>query len=660
MKTGCLRRLLASLQQSPESPNYTGVGSLIQHCTDHRLLRPGRQLHGRLILLDVRPANYLGSKLITFYAKSGDVGCARQVFDRLPQRNLFTWNAMLIGYSLHDCHREALLLFCSLLCSGLRPDNYTITCLLKACFSSYVDVGQFSAGIHSYVLRNGFDSDIFVLNGLVTAYARMGDLVAARRVFDGMPERDVVSWNAIIGAYAQSGRYEESLKLYDEMGVAGVQPDEVTVVSALQACANLQDLRRGMSIQEEISKGGIAMDTAVWNSLITLYAKCGDLNYAQKLLDEMPKRDPVSWGSIISGYMQYGYCRKAMEIFQTMKNRGENEQPSLSTWNAMIAGLVQNGYHGEVPRMVRDMQLARFRPNSVTISSILPTCSYFSASRTGKEIHAHAIRNSHDQNAYVATALIDMYAKAGSLEEARRTFGWTMVKSAFVWTSIIASYAAHGHAETCFALFREMVDTGTNPDSITLTSVLTACSRAGLISEAQWVFEGMFTSYGISPTAEHRACMVDAYGRAGMLEEAIQFIGRAQEEANPRVWGALLGAALIHNNTAIGEFAANRLFELEPENEGNYILLANIYAQAGKWKDAKIVREMMKEKGLKKSPGCSWIEINKERRRFVVGDKWNAQTEGTCEVSENLLGEMRQACYCSSEEELAVERIECT
>ncbi|CAN6452315.1 unnamed protein product [Victoria cruziana] len=659
MKTGCLRRVLASLQQSSESPNYTAVGSLIQHCTDHRLLRPGRQLHGRLILLDVRPANYLGSKLVTFYSKSGDLQCARQVFDGLPQKSLFTWNAMFIGYSLHDCHREALLLFSSLLRSGLRPDNYTITCLLKACFSSYADVGQFSAEIHSYVLRNGFDCDIFVVNGLVTSYARMGNLVAAQRVFDGMPERDVVSWNAIIGAYAQNGRYEESLQLYDEMTMAGIYPDEVTVVSALQACANLQDLRLGMNIQEEISKGRIAMDTAVWNSLITLYAKCGDLNYAEKLLDEMPKRDAVSWGAVISGYMQYGYCRKAMEVFQTMENRGENEQPSLSTWNAMLAGLVQNGCHSEVPRMVRKMQLAGFRLNPVSVSSILPTCSYFSALRTGKEIHAYAIRNSHDQNVYVATALIDMYAKAGNLEEARRTFAWTKVKSAFVWTSIIASYAAHGHAETCSALFREMVEAGINPDSITLTSVLTACSRAGLVGEAQWIFDGMLTSYGISPTAEHRACMVDVYGRAGMLEEAVQFIGSAREEANPRVWGALLGAALIHNNTAIGEFAANRLFELEPENEGNYILLANIYAQSGKWKEANIVRQMMKEKGLKKGPGCSWIEINKERRSFVVGDNWEAQTEEMCEVSAKLLGEMRQACYCSSEDQSAGDRIEC-
>ncbi|GMY18867.1 pentatricopeptide repeat-containing protein At2g37310 [Fagus crenata] len=549
--------------------DFGAYGCLIQHCNDHGLFRQGKQLHARLALFSVTPNNFLAAKLITLYSKSNHLREARNLFDKIPSKNIFSWNALLIGYSLNNMHLDTLKLFLSLVSSNLmdvKPDCYTISCALKA-LSSLFSHSRLAKEVHCFVLRRGLELDIFVLNAWITQYSRCDEIGFARTVFDRMLERDIVSWNSMIAGYSQAG---------EMLGLAGLWPNGMTIVSVLQACGQSKDLSFGMEVHRFINENQIDIDVSVCNAIIGLYAKCGSLDYARELFDEMSEKDEVTYGSIISGYMVNGFIDNAMDLFQEMK------KPGLSTWNAVISGLVQNNRHEGVLDLVLEMQACGFKPNTVTISSILPTISYLSKLKGGKKIHAYAVRNSYDSNIYVATAIIDTYAKSGFLHGAKWIFDQSKGKSLIIWTAIISAYAAHGDANTALGLFNDMLNDGIRPDPITFTAVLAACAHSGVVEEAWKIFDAMFMKYGIQPSVEHYACMVGVLSRAGRLSEAVEFVSKMPIETSAKVWGALLNGACVSGDVVLGKFVCDNLFEIEPENTGNYIIMANLYSQAGR------------------------------------------------------------------------------
>ncbi|XP_057972263.1 pentatricopeptide repeat-containing protein At2g37310 isoform X2 [Malania oleifera] len=522
---------------------------------------------------------------------------------------------------------------------GVKPDNYTITCVLKALAAVYTD-SSLGREIHSFVLRHGFDVDVFVINALITYYARCDDLGSARRLFDWMPEKDIVSWNSMIAGYSQGGYYDQCGSLYMEMIVsAGLRPDGMTLVSVLQACAQLKDLIFGMEVHKFVIENKIEMDLSVCNAVIGLYAKCGSLDYATELFEEMSERDEITYGSIISGYMVHGFVHKAMGLFREMK------KPALSTWNAVISGLVQNGQHIGILELVREMLASGFRPNAVTLSSILPAYSYFSNLKGGKQIHGYAVRNNYFHNIYVATAIIDTYAKSGFIHGAHRIFDQSKDRSVIIWTAIISAYTAHGEANAALNLFAEMVYKGTQPDPVTFTAVLAACAHSGVVDEAQNIFNTMVSKYGIQPSVEHYACMVGVLSRAGRLSEAVEFISKMPIEPSAKVWGALLNGVSVSGDVELGKFVCDRLLEIEPENTGTYIIMANLYSQAGRWEEAERMRERMKRIGLKKIPGSSWIETRGGLRCFIAKDTSNERTKDIYCVLEGLLELMREEGY---------------
>ena len=627
--------------------DYGAYGCLIQHCTDYHLFRLGRQLHSRLVLFSVAPNNFLASKLITFYSKSNHLRDARNVFDKIPDKNIFSWNALLIGYSLNNRYLDTLKLFLSLVSSNLtdvKPDCYTISCVLKA-LSSLFSHSRLAKEVHCFVLRRGFDLDIFVVNALITQYSRCDEIGFARTVFDRMPERDIVSWNSMIAGYSQAGFYEECKELYREMlGSSGLRPNGMTIVSVLQACGQSHDLIFGIEVHRFINESQIDIDVSVYNAIIGLYAKCGSLDYARELFDEMSDKDEVTYGSIISGYMLHGFVDNAMDLFRNMKN------PGLSTWNAVISGLVQNNRHEGVLDLVIEMQACGFKPNTVTISSILPTISCLSNLKGGKEIHAYSVKNNYDSNIYVSTAIIDTYAKSGFLHGAQWIFDQSKRKSLIIWTAIISAYAAHGDANTTLRLFNEMLNNGIRPDPITFTAVLSACAHSGVVEEAWEIFDAMFMKYGIQPSVEHYACMVGVLSRAGRLSEAAEFVSKMPIEPSAKVWGALLNGAAVSGDVELGKFVCDHLFEIEPENTGNYIIMANLYSQAGRWEEADKTRERMKKIGLKKIPGSSWIETSGGLQSFIARDVSNGRAEEIYEILGGLLGLMREEGYVSRDE----------
>ncbi|XP_072958959.1 pentatricopeptide repeat-containing protein At2g37310 [Typha angustifolia] len=645
-------RLFAPLNQlqsfSTAVPDFRVYGHLIQRCADQGLLHIGRRLHGRLVVLSIIPDNFLASKLISLYSRHGFLPDASKVFDQIPNKNLFAWNAILIAYALHSPNpSRALRLFASSFpSSSLFPDAFTASALLKSLASS----PPFSASrlaheqLHSFCIVRGFDSDLFVANGLVTLYAHVDELGCARKVFDAMPQRDIVSWNSLISGYSQGGQYEACLEMYRkmvELRLDGVEPNGVTVVSVLQACSQTKDLVFGMDVHRFAIENGIQIDITVWNSIVGFYAKCGSLDYARQMFDGMAEKDGVSYSAMITGYMSYGFVKRAMELFQEMPNTG------LSTWNAVIAGLFQNNRHSDVIKLVREMIASGLRPNSVTLSSILPSLSFFSNLLGGKQVHGYAIRNECDQNIYVATAIIDTYAKAGFLDGARKVFGLTKGRSVIVWTAIISAFAAHGDANAALSILSNMLDSGTKPDAVTFTAVLNGCAHAGSVEEAHRIFDTMLPIYGIPPGIEHYACMVGVLSRNGMLKEAFELVNKMPFEPNAKVWGALLNGAAVFGDVKLGRFAFDQLVEIEPESTGNYIVMANLYTKAGKWKEAKRVRDRMSGVGLEKLPGCSWIEMSNGLHVFVARDTCNERFEEVYLVLEGLVRLMREEGHVS-------------
>ncbi|XP_027366207.1 pentatricopeptide repeat-containing protein At2g37310 [Abrus precatorius] len=622
-------------------------GAAIQHCTSHRLIRQAKQLHARLFLFSVTPHNFLASKLIICYARSNHAREARKVFDAIPHKNSFSWNAMLMGYSFNGMYRDALNLFSSFASStntNVSPDNYTATCVLKILASSFW-IPKLTKEVHCFVLRRGLDSDIFVLNALVTCYCRSDEIELARKVFDGMAERDIVTWNSMIAGYSQSGFYDKCKGLYLEMlNVAGLVPNGVTIVSVMQACGQSKDLLFGMEVHRFVNENGVEVDVSLCNAVIAMYAKCGSLEYARELFEEMSEKDDVTYGSIISGYMVYGFVDEAMTIFHGMEN------PGLSTWNTVISGMVQNDRYKGVFDLVREMQSSGLKLNAFSLASALPLFSHFSNLRGVKEVHAYAIRSGYDQNIIVETAIIDTYAKLGFIHGAQQVFDQSRNRSLIIWTAIISANAIHGDADLALGLYTQMLDNGIQPDPVTLTAVLTACAHSGLVDEAWDIWNAMPLKYSIQPLVEHYACMVAVLSRAGKLSEAAQFISDMPIEPSAKVWGALIHGASIYDDVEIGKLAYDHLIEIEPENTGNYMIMTNLYSQAGRWEEAEKVRIKLKEIGLQKIRGCSWIETSVGLLSFIAKDLSNGRSDEIYALLEGLLCVMREEGYILQEE----------
>eukprot|EP01018_Ginkgo_biloba_P030649 Gb_26651 [translate_table: standard] len=598
--------LYNQMQREGIQPDKFTFPFVLKACARLSALQEGKEIHHHIVRGGYESDVFVGTALIDMYVKCGSTEIARQLFDKMCSRNVVSWNVMIAGYVQNGYANEALILFNKMQLAGAKPDSITVASVISAC--THLADFQQGKGIHDYIINNRFESDVSVGTALVDMYSKAGDICFARQLFDKLSRRDVISWNAMIAGYAQNGLASESMAMFHQMQLTEVKPDSVTVLSVLAACAHLAALQHGKWIHAYILRSGFETSVSVGNALIDMYAKCGNIEIARQLFDKMSKRDVVSWSAMIARYVQNGHANEALALFQEMKQTD-------------------------------------VKPDLVTVASVLSACAHLAALQQGRDIHDYIINSGFELDVNVCTALVDMYAKCGSIDIARQLFDKMCKRDVVSWNAMIAAYGMHGHAQDALELFSQMQQTGINPDHITFISVLSACSHAGLVDEGRQYFDCMGRDYCMTPRLEHYACMVDLLGRAGHLDEAINFIKKMPLEADAGVWGALLGACRIHCNIELGKYVSERLLELEPRNAGNYVLLSNIFAATGSWDDVAKMRTMLKGKGLKKIPGCSWIEINNAVHEFHAGDRSHPQSEKIYAMLESLYERMTEAGY---------------
>ncbi|OVA13152.1 Pentatricopeptide repeat [Macleaya cordata] len=591
-------------------PPLTSIqcGSLLQSFTNSKSLQKGRQVHAYIISSGVLFSNtYLNTKLSAFYAICGSMREACMIFHEIVLKNSFLWNSMIRGYACNGFSVDSLVLYSEMLSFGQKADNFTYPFVLKACGDLLmVDIGR---KIHCEVVILGFKSDVFVGNSLLAMYSKFGDMETATRLFDRMPVRDLTSWNTIISGYTRNQEPQKALSVLNFMGKIGVRPDCSTLVSVLPACADLMGLQLGKEIHSYVVRNNIAIfDIFVINTLIDMYCNCKFIVGARLLFEKMIRRDSVSWNSMISGYAYNGNAFESLRLF-------------------------------------REMVLEGAITDEVTLISVLGACDQITALQFGMSVHAFLVRKGFTTYTIVGTALIDMYAKCGNLSCSVQVFDEMPEKNLVSWSAMVSGYGLHGKGREAIALFSEMKNKSIRPDEVTFTSVLSACSHAGLVDEGREIFDQMVREYSINPRVEHYSCMVDLLGRAGHLDEAYEFIRAMKIQPNFDVWAALLAACRAYRNVMLAEVAARNAFHLNPKGVGSYVLLSNIYALEKKWEDVERVRYMVRQMGLKKPPGCSFVELDKVVHQLLVGDKLHTQSKRIYAKLEELRCKLKEAGY---------------
>ncbi|CAM6030238.1 unnamed protein product [Sphagnum balticum] len=498
--------------------------------------------------------------------------------------------------------------------------------------------------IHAHLLKRKWHLDIFLGNNLLNMYTQCGSLPDACKLFDEMHQRNIDTWNAMIRGFAEQGHFEDALTVLLQMQREKVLPSRYTFMSLVNGCARFRTLEKGKHVHALSIKAGLASDTWVGNALIDMYAKCGSVEDARGVFDGMQKRDVVSWNAMIAGYSRQNLHEDAFSLFDEMQTAGIR---NVVSWTAMISGYAQQNHSKAAIEVFSQMQREGVKPDRVTFISVLDACANLAALQKGKSIHAQILKAGLDSDNGVEIALVNMYAKCGSLVHADQVFDKMLQRDVVVWTVMIVGYAQHGRGKEAIQLFEWMKREGVKPDSLTFTGLLTACSHVGLVEEGRCYFRSITQDYGITPAMQHYGSMVDLLGRAGRLDEAADFIEKMPFEADASVWGALLGACKIHCNVELAECAAKRLLVLDPDNGSWYVLLSNIYAAVGMSDKAQYMRKLMKKRGAMMDPGPSWVEVDNEVHLFVAEDRSHQYRGERNEIGQANEKDERERIYTS-------------
>ncbi|KAL8225270.1 hypothetical protein R6Q57_017827 [Mikania cordata] len=598
-----------------------------------------KQIHTQILRLGLDRSNSLIIKLVlsacTLSSPSFDY--ALSVFYQMHNPKPHLSNKLLRELSRSIKPEKAFLAYVWMREQGLVIDSYSLPPLLKA--STRVLALNEGMELHGFASKMNFVSDPFVQTGLVAMYSACENIDDARLMFDKMPERDIVAWNVMIDGYCGCGRYNNVLPLIEEMKRSNVKPDEKIFSTVVSACGRAGSLEFGKAFHQFIIENRVVVDYNLQSALVIMYASCGSMDMATNMFRNLSPQNIVVSTAMITGYSKAGQIEAARVIFDQMAEK------DLICWSAMISGYAEGGQPQKALQLFDKMLTSGVKPDQITILSVVSACANLGALDNAIKIQSYIDENRLSGVLPVNNALIDMYAKCGELDRAKQVFARMRKLNVITWSSMIMAYAVHGDAINALDLFQEMKSQKVEPNSVTFVGLLYACSHAGLIAEGRKIFASMVNNYNITPKREHYGCMVDLYGRANLLKEALEVIEQMPMAPNVVIWGSLMSACRIYNEAELGEFAAKQVLELYPYHDGAHVFLSNIYAKERKWENVGAIRKLMQNKGVVKQQGCSRIELDGEIHEFLTADKDHACVNEIYEKLGAVVSELEVAGY---------------
>ncbi|XP_028553699.1 pentatricopeptide repeat-containing protein At2g35030, mitochondrial isoform X2 [Dendrobium catenatum] len=526
-----------------------------------------------------------GNILITRLSRQGRISEARQLFDESPQRDLTSWTALIAAYAHAGRIRDAELLFNR---SDALRDVVTWTALL----SGYARAGHLRDAEDLFARMP--EKNVVSWNTMVFAYAENGMVDKALELFDEMPVRNIVSWNTIITAFAQSGRIDEACRLFFQM----TQRDVVSwtaIVSGLSQNGRVDEAR-------EVFDNMPQRNVVSWNAMISGYMQNQRIDQALHLFEAMPERNIASWNTMITGFIQNRNLKHGRKLFDEMHVK------NVVSWTTIIAGYAQEGENELALKTFLEMLSVGIRPNEGTYLSVLNAISSIAAHIEGLQVHQIISKTKFQFSPFVESALMSMYSKCGDIGTARKLFDISDQKDLVNWNGMVAAYANHGYGEEAIHLFEDMSNRGLKPNDVTYIALLSACSHSGLLAEGLKLFDSLVKDGSIEVRDDHYACLADLCSRAG-----------------------------------------RKLLKADPYNTGAYLSMSNIHAASGEWKEVAEIRSEMTQRGLKKQPGCSWIDIGNKVHVFVSRDKLHIEFDSIDWMLQELHHEMKMLKYASSE-----------
>lgn len=586
---GCFCLFTQLLQMEDFVPDSATFVTVLPLCAREGLATVGRAIHGLAMKVGISGELSVRNSLIDMYSKCRMLAQAWDLFDVNANKNVVTWNSIIGGYAREgDVNRTCgLLRKMQKAQDGLKADQVTVLNVL----SVFSDASELMCvkELHGYSLRRRFGKDELLMNAFISAYARCVSLISAECVFYELESKTMSSWNALIGGLLNNGEALKAIEIYLEMRTSGMYPDSVSITSLLLACTQLKLPNHGMQIHGYVLRNGLETDLFISASLLSFYFSCGFPLLAQILFNNLENRSLVTWNAMIAGYSQSRLPSKALKVFHQLVSEG-------------------------------------IQPDEIALVSVLGACSQLSSLSLGKEAHCFVLKHQL-MDSFLICSVIDMYAKSGSLELSQKVFNQLSDKDSASCTVMISGLAIHGYGEEANNLYLTMQKNGLKPDRFTYAGILMACKHAGLVEEGLKYFGQMRSLHSIEPELEHYACVVDMLGRAGRFADALDLVAKMPLQPDAGVWSSLLNSSMIHKEFNFGRIFAEKLLKLSPQKSETYVLVSNFFAGYGMWDHVRTLRRNMKELGLEKDVGCSWIEIEGKSSSFTASDRIHPESK---------------------------------
>ncbi|MCO5611138.1 hypothetical protein L7F22_065388 [Adiantum nelumboides] len=685
-------------------PNIITLLSTLKVCSDSGAIEQGRDAHLQAVESGLDSVVSIGTSLVDMYSKCGDFKTACAIFNRLAVRDLVTWSVLISGYSQHGFGAEAVQLFKCFQREGIKPDRVLCACVLRA-YATVADVDS-GRDLHSYVIEMGLELETEVSRALIEMYTRCGLLADSNITFLRLERQDIVFWSLCMSTFLEIGRGADVLKLLEEMNKECMKPDKVMFVCILNACSKLASLVEGQQVHSQLIGCGHESDLLIGSALIDMYMKAGCVLNARMVFQKLGRHDVVTWSALTAGLVQHGHFEEALDLFSLMHQQGmapnqvtyvcilkacssllaleqgkhihiqitqsgyehnlfvanglvdlygkcgsiQEAQEIFNdmvvrdvvTWNAMIAGFAKSECGSEAIQFFKRMLQAGLKPDKVSFIGALKACSGMSALRQGMHIHSSIAGAGLESDNFVVSALIDMYNKCGSLEDACIVFKRLPNRDVVIWTAMVAAYVHHsdyGHAFNCFD---EMQKAGVKPNDVTFLCILSACSHMGLVRKGCGYLKLMKAEYGIEPALEHHNTLVDLLGHAGIWSAAEDFLETISITSNLDGWTTLLSACKLHKNVALGRRCFSTLLQIDPRHAAGHAIMKNLYVSAGMHQEADEIDSSRKSTNLWKKPAKAYIEVDEKVHSFIVGDASHPDSDKISQKLKSISKQMQR------------------